>query len=108
MTRTTLLALALTLAAALPGFAQDPAAAAAPKAARPSRKKPLVKLPLSRLVNLNKANKEALGKLKGVTAPMAAQIVAMRPYHTKSELVTKLVVPRDVYEGIKHNVYAGQ
>jgi DNA uptake protein ComE-like DNA-binding protein len=105
--RTTLVALALMLAAALPGFTQEQAAPA-PKAARPSRKKPLAKLPLSQMVNLNKASKESLGKLKGVTAPMAAQIVAMRPYRTKSELVTKLVLPRAVYEVIKHQVYAGQ
>jgi DNA uptake protein ComE-like DNA-binding protein len=120
--------LALTLAAALPGLAQAQAAPApaapkaapspaapkaapspkAPKGARPSRKQPLAKLPVSQMVNVNKANKEALGKLKGVTVPMAAQIIAMRPYRTKTELVTKLVVPRDVYEGIKHKVYAGQ
>jgi competence protein ComEA len=58
-------------------------------------------------LNLNKASAAELAKLPGVGDAGAKAILKGRPYKSKEELLRKKVVPANVYEGIKANVYAG-
>ena len=93
--------------------AAPPQAQSAPKPPKPprptkARKYPKAKVPVDKLVDLNHASKEALMKLPGVTAEFAAKIIAARPLTTKTSLVTRGVVPHDVYSRIKGLSYAGQ
>jgi DNA uptake protein ComE-like DNA-binding protein len=58
-------------------------------------------------VDLNRASKEDLKKLPGITDALADKIIAGRPYLTKSRLVTQKVVSDGIYLGIKDKVTAG-
>jgi DNA uptake protein ComE-like DNA-binding protein len=58
-------------------------------------------------VDLNRASKDELKKLPGITDALADKIIAGRPYLTKSRLVTQKVVPEGIYMGIKDKVMAG-
>lgn len=58
-------------------------------------------------LNLNKASAADLAKLPGVGEARARAIVKGRPYKSKDELLRKKIVPDNVYEQIKSNVYAG-
>ena len=63
--------------------------------------------PSSVRLNLNKASAAELAKLPGVGEARAKAIVKGRPYKSKDELLRKKIVPENVYEDIKANVYAG-
>ena len=58
-------------------------------------------------LNLNKASAAELAKLPGVGGAGAKAIIKGRPYRSKDELLQKKIVPANVYEDIKTNVYAG-
>ena len=58
-------------------------------------------------LNLNKASAAELAKLPGVGEARARAIIKARPYKSKDELLRKKLVPENVYEDIKANVYAG-
>ena len=58
-------------------------------------------------LNLNKATAGELAKLPGVGEARAKAIIKGRPYKSKDELVRRKIVPDNVYEDIKANVYAG-
>ena len=58
-------------------------------------------------LNLNKASATELAKLPGVGEARARAIIKGRPYKSKDELLRKKIVPENVYEDIKSNVYAG-
>ena len=58
-------------------------------------------------MDLNRASRDDLKKLPGITDALADKIIAGRPYLTKSRLVTQSVIPDAVYEGIKDKVMAG-
>ena len=60
----------------------------------------------AKALDINRASKEDLRRLPGVTDEMAATIVAKRPYTSKLDLVTKGVVPAGAYEGLKKWVAA--
>ena len=67
-----------------------------------------VKAPPSNLrLNLNKASAAELAKLPGVGEARAKAIIKGRPYKSKDELLRKKILPDNVYEDIKSNVYAG-
>lgn len=63
--------------------------------------------PSSVRLNLNKASVAELAKLPGVGDARARAIVKGRPYRSKDELLRRKIVPENVYEDIKTNVYAG-
>jgi len=63
--------------------------------------------PATNQVDLNRASKDDLKKLPGITDALADKIIAGRPYLTKSRLVTQKVIPEPVYMGIKDQVMAG-
>ena len=79
-------------------WAADPPAAgnAPPKAASNLR------------LNLNAASATDFARLPGVTAAQARAMAKGRPYRSKEELVTRKILPANVYEGIKTNVFAGR
>jgi competence protein ComEA len=58
-------------------------------------------------VDINRASKDDLKKLPGITDALADKIIAGRPYLTKSRLVTQKVVSEGIYMGIKDKVMAG-
>jgi DNA uptake protein ComE-like DNA-binding protein len=61
-----------------------------------------------RLVDINTASKEELDSLPGIGGPRAEAIIKNRPYKGKDDLLSKKVIPRNVYEGIKDKVIARQ
>jgi competence protein ComEA len=62
----------------------------------------------ARQIDLNSASREELMKIPGITAEMAANIIAGRPYLTKSNLVTHKIMAMDLYLAIKDQVAARQ
>ena len=90
------------LAAACALFGQPPALAADPP--NPHA------LPIAapKPIDINSADLATLQELPGVTTTVARKIVAGRPYPTKAHLVTRKIVPDDVYEAIRTRVAAVQ
>ncbi|QRE74744.1 ComEA family DNA-binding protein [Methylobacterium aquaticum] len=118
-------ALALTaLLAAGPALAQTPAPATpttrpaptttapvapkapeAPKAAPAAQPSPAGK---PALIDLNSASKQELETLKGIGAARSEAIIKGRPYRGKDELLSKKIVPSNVYDDIKDKIIARQ
>ena len=61
-----------------------------------------------RSVDLNKASKEDLTTLPGVSAQRADRIIAERPYANTHQLVTRHVVTEDEYTQIQDRVEVNQ
>ena len=78
------------------------ASAEAPAGAIP-RKRPAV---VEHYVDLNSASREELMTLPGIGAAEAGRIIAHRPYLTKSDLVSKNVLPIGPFVSIRHLVVA--
>jgi DNA uptake protein ComE-like DNA-binding protein len=124
--RTALAALALGLLAASTAMAQSaattpttaatktqqPAAKPAPAApAKPAAVKPAAAKPAAakvELLDLNSATREQLVALPGIGETYADAIIKNRPYKTKSELVSKKVIPAAAYKKMKSKVIAHQ
>lgn len=85
---------------AMPGSMPDQAAMSARERRRPK--------PVLHYVDINSASRKELMTLQGIGPAEAAKIVANRPYLTKTELVTKGVLPTGPYLSIKHLVVAMQ
>ena len=106
MLRSTICAILLA-AAGLPATA-GPAASAPPglaDAAHGLRHRPKV---VDHYVDINSASRQELTTLPGIGPAEADRIVAHRPYLTKTELVTKDVLPVGPYLSLKHLVVAMQ
>ncbi len=90
--------------------APAPAAPAAPKA--PETKAPEAPKAATAgkpaLLDLNSASKEELETLSGIGPARSEAIIKGRPYRGKDELLSKKIVPSNVYEGIKDKVIARQ
>lgn len=83
-----------------------PKAPEAPKAAAPATQAaPAAK---AALIDLNSASKQELETLKGIGAARSEAIIKGRPYRGKDELLSKKIVPSNVYEDIKDKVIARQ
>ena len=59
-------------------------------------------------VDINSAGRKELMTLPGIGAAEADKIIANRPYLTKTELVTKGVLPTGPFLSLKHQVVAMQ
>src|SRR6201997_4291546 len=61
-------------------------------------------LSTKRSVDLNKASKDDLASLPGVTAQQADRIIAERPYANTHQLVTRRILSEDEYSKIQDRV----
>lgn len=92
-------------------FAQDAKKAApkmAEKAAAPAKAHTKMAEKAGDLLDLNTATKAELVALKGIGDKYSDAIIKGRPYARKDELVSKKVVPENVYAKIKDLVIAKQ
>ena len=60
----------------------------------------------AKVIDLNTAGKDELQTLPGIGEARSDAIVKNRPYRSKDELVTKKIVPQNVYDEIKGRVAA--
>jgi DNA uptake protein ComE-like DNA-binding protein len=94
--------------AALPLTASPQATAAKPAAPHHASKPKPAASPAAELVDINTASVEALTALPGIGEIYAKKIVAGRPYKSKSELVTRKIIPRATYSKMRELVIAKQ
>ena len=64
----------------------------------------VAKVPMSQLVDVNSAPREALLKLPGITPALADQIISHRPYLSKAKLVTTKVIPLATFQMIREYI----
>ena len=57
-------------------------------------------------MDINTASVDQLRTLPGIGDTYARRIVAGRPYSSKNQLVTKGVLPRNVYDKVQHMIIA--
>ena len=62
----------------------------------------------SKLVDINTASAAELDALPGIGKARAEAIIKNRPYKGKDDLVSRHVIPQNVYNGIKDKVVARQ
>lgn len=87
-------------------YSADTKKAAAP--ATPVAAAPAAPAEKPALLDLNSATQEELAQLPKIGEVRSAAIVKGRPYKGKNDLVTKKIIPSDVYAGIKDLVIAKQ
>jgi len=83
---------------AAPAARKDTAKAAAPATAKPA----------AHLLDINTATRDELIALKGIGPAYADAIIKSRPYKSKDQLVSKKVLPNNVYQKVKEAIIAKQ
>ena len=113
---------AIGLLAAAPVLAQTPAPATGSSTMQRAPKAPpvidgLQKAPAKAaptaakqadLIDINSATEAQLSTLPGIAKARSEAIIKNRPYRGKDELVSKKVIPQNVYDGIKDKIIARQ
>lgn len=96
------------LLCALPAILAAQVAQPAPAAkAAPAAKPKVKKVSPKDQVDMNNASKASLKKLPGITDDLADKIIAGRPYLSKTKLVTKGVLPNELFQRIRENIFVG-
>ncbi len=62
----------------------------------------------AKAIDINSATKEQLKTLPGITDAYADKIIAGRPYLSKAFLVTKNVLPNDLFQALRTRIVARQ
>ena len=115
-------ALVLAAAVSAPAFAQAPSTSpatspaakppvTAPSMTAPSTTAPSAATPVkpaAAVIDINSATLAELQTLKGVGAARAEAIIKGRPHKGKDDLLTKKIVPQNVYNDIKDSIVARQ
>jgi DNA uptake protein ComE-like DNA-binding protein len=83
-----------------------PAMAAPSASGAPAPADTRAALPVQHYIDLNSASRKELMTLPGVDAALAGRIIASRPYLSKTDLVTKDVLPVGPFLSLKHLVVA--
>jgi DNA uptake protein ComE-like DNA-binding protein len=100
----TLLAVFLALPAGAQTLQTNPARPAAPSIGSIAH---AISSP-SALVDINTASSSQLDALPGIGPVRAQAIVKNRPYKGKDDLLTRRILPQNVYNGIKNKIIARQ
>lgn len=59
-------------------------------------------------IDVNSASAEDLDALPGIGPALSKKIVASRPYRSKTDLITKKIIPQSTYAKIKDQIVAHQ
>lgn len=61
-----------------------------------------------KLVDLNAADRKALAALPGLTPALADKIIQGRPYRSKFELITRGILPKELFASLRYRIEARQ
>jgi len=62
----------------------------------------------AKAIDINSATKDQLKTIPGITDAYADKIIAGRPYLSKAFLVTKNILPKDLFQAIRSQIAARQ
>jgi DNA uptake protein ComE-like DNA-binding protein len=86
---------------AVPAMPATPAAPAVPA-------KPAVPAAKIELIDINSATEAELKAIPGIGDAYAKKIIAGRPFANKSQLLSKKIIPKPVYDKVKDMIIAKQ